>query len=179
MNSQFTAEEIRKGISEGTIQLFPKTNGVSECWKYFSEANKDDKILFGWAVCKSCFISIPKFYGTKNLSDHLKNCRRTPSPPSINNYSKSKQGNIKIQQSDKDLMKENLKMVVCGGTSFTFLENQGFQDTISHAIQIGTKYDNIQASDVLYARVTIREHSLHRMRACKDKLISICSRLKA
>ena len=28
MNSQFTAEEIRKGISEGTIQLFPKTNGV-------------------------------------------------------------------------------------------------------------------------------------------------------
>ena len=54
---------------------------------------------------------------------------------------KSKQGNIKIQQSDKDLMKENLlKMVVCGGTSFSFLENQGFHDTISHAIQIGAKY---------------------------------------
>ena len=58
MNSQFTAEEIRNGISEGAIQLFPKTNGVSECWKYFSEAKIDDKILFGWAVCKSCFTSI-------------------------------------------------------------------------------------------------------------------------
>ena len=86
MNSQFTSEEIRKGISEGTIQLFPKTNGVSKCWKYFSEAEKDDKILFGLAVCKNCFTSIlykaknggdTKFYGTKNPSDHLKNCRRT------------------------------------------------------------------------------------------------------
>ena len=46
-------------------------------------------------------------------------------------------------------MKENLlKMVVCGGTSFSFLENQGFHDTISHAIQIAAKYGNIQASDV-------------------------------
>ena len=127
MNSQFTAEEIRKGISEGSIQLFPKTNGVSECWKYFSKSKKDDKILFGWAVCKSCFTSIlykakngdySKFYGTKNLSDHLKNCRRTSSP-SINNYFKSKQGNIKIQQLDKNSMKENLlKMVVCDGTSW-------------------------------------------------------------
>ena len=105
MNSQFTAEEIRKGISEGTIKLFSKTNGVSECWKYFSEAKKDDKILFGWAVCKSCFTSILykakngddiDFYGTKNLSAHLKNCRRTPSSPSINNYFKSKQGNKKF-----------------------------------------------------------------------------------
>ena len=149
MNSPFTAEEIRKGISEGTIQLFPKTNGVSECWNFFSEAKKDDKILLGWAVCKSCFTSIlckakngddTNFYGTKNFSDHLKNCR-TPSSPSINNHFKSKQGNIKIQQSDKDLMKENLlKMVACGGTSFSFLENQGFHDTISHAIQIGAKY---------------------------------------
>ena len=110
MNSQFTAEEIRKGISEGTIQLFLKTNGVLECWKYFGEAKKDEKIRFGWAVCESCFTSIlykakngdhTKFYGTKNLSDHLKNCRRTPSSPSINNYFKSKQGNIKIQQSDR------------------------------------------------------------------------------
>ena len=42
MNSQFTAEEIRKGISEGTFQFFPKTNVVPECWKYFSEAKKDD-----------------------------------------------------------------------------------------------------------------------------------------
>ena len=117
MISQFTAEEIRKGISEGTIQLFPKRNGVSECWKYFSEAKKDDKILLGWAVCKSCFTSIlykarngddTNFYATKNLSDQLKNCRRTPSSPSINNYFKSKQGNIKIKQSDKDLTKENL-----------------------------------------------------------------------
>ena len=38
-------------------------------------------------------------------------------------------------------MKENLlKMVVCGGTSFSFLENQRFHDTISHAIQIEAKY---------------------------------------
>ena len=29
-----------------------------------------------------------------------------------------------------------------------------------HAIQIGVKYGNIQASDVLYGRVMIREHSL-------------------
>ena len=70
--------------------------------KFFSEAKKDDKILFGWAVCKSCFTSIlykakngddTKFYGTKNLSDYLKNCR-TPSSPLINNYFKSKQGNF-------------------------------------------------------------------------------------
>ena len=26
-------------------ELFPKTNGVSECWNYFSEAKKDDKFF--------------------------------------------------------------------------------------------------------------------------------------
>ena len=77
-------------------------------------------------------------------------------------------------------MTENLlEMVVCGRASFSFLKNQGFHDTISHAIQVGAKYGNIQASDVLDGRVTILEHSLLRMRACKDKLISMCSRLKA
>ena len=96
---------------------------------------KMTKFFFGWAVCKSCFTSILykakngdniNFYGTKNLSDHLKNCRRTPSSPSINNYFKSKQGNIKIQQSDKTLMKENLlKLVVSGGTSFSFPRKSG------------------------------------------------------
>ena len=136
MNSQFTAEEI-KGISEGTIQLFSKTNGVSECWKCFSEEKKDDKILFGWAVSKSCFTSIlykakngddTKFYGEKIFSNHQKNCR-TPSSPLFDKYFKSKQGSIKIQQSDKDLKENLLKMVICGGTSFSFLENQGFHDT--------------------------------------------------
>ena len=131
MDSQFTAEKTRKGISEGTIQLFRKTIWVSKCWKYFSEAKKDDKILFGWPVCRSFFTSSlckakneddTNIYGTKNLSHHLKNCRKTPSSPSITIYFKIKQENIKIQQSDKDLMKENLlKMVVCGGTSFSFL----------------------------------------------------------
>ena len=77
-------------------------------------------------------------------------------------------------------MKKNLlKIVVCGGTSFSFLESQGFHDTISHAFQIGAKYGNIQASDVLYGRVTIRERFLLLLRACKDKLISICSGFKA
>ena len=118
---------------------------------------KMTKFFFGWAVCKGCFTSIlykakngddTKFYGTKNLSDHLKNCR-TPSSPSINKYFKSKQGNIKTQQSDKDLMEENLLKMVVG----SFLDNQGFHDTISHSIQIGAKYGNIQASDVLYGRV--------------------------
>ena len=131
------------------MSVFPETNGVSECWKYFSEAKKDDKILFGWAVCKSCFTSIlynPKkgddtdFYGTKNLSDHLKNCRRTLHPHQLTIISKVNRKTSKYNN-QTDLMKENLlKTVVCGGTSFSFLEIQGFHDTISHAIQVGVEY---------------------------------------
>ena len=70
-----------------------------------SARQRNDKILFGGAVCKSCFTSIlykakigddTNFYGTKNLSDHLKICRRTPSFPSISNHFESKQGKKQV-----------------------------------------------------------------------------------
>ena len=57
MNSQFTAEEIRKGISDGTIQLFPKTNGFSDVVEAVSINLESYKNLQRRVYFESSFLS--------------------------------------------------------------------------------------------------------------------------
>ena len=105
------------------------------------------------------------------MIDHLKTCVSSSNSFQQSVTSFVKPAHHKFSNAECKAIKDaEVKMVVQGGTSFHFVENNGFRDFAKLMVQMGSKYGNIDINDLLYSRKTIRRSTIDKMNDCQAKI---------
>ena len=96
----WSATSLRDAIRRNELTIKENQSAKSDCWKLFGILEESDgSEIFGWCCCKTCLCCIQykavrdgstKFFGTKNLIDHARNCVSTMTSiqPNLKSYLK-------------------------------------------------------------------------------------------
>ena len=175
---------MRNAIRSNAVEPRENTDsGVkSDVWKTFQLcATKEMGIIFGWCACKICHCCIKfksshsdgstKSYGTKNMQDHIKSCTLSSSRQMSMTSFVQKRPNYKLPSSDQQLVKDaEIRMVVEGGTSFSFVDSGALHSFAQTMINIGSCHGNVSVSDVLFGRKAIRNGVIEKMKVCQERI---------
>ena len=171
MATAMDLEKLAQSIKSGqhVLKQHDSKKSKSKCWETFRDVIDDDgNLVFGVACCSLCYACITYKkqdgskvidFGTKNLLDHADKCgscdktgRKQSTMTAFVTRSKPL-----VAKADKDKLRQNESLFIAGcQLAFNVVDTAHFRRMCQNLIQIGAKYGNVSAMDVLVGRKTVR-----------------------
>lgn len=184
--------DLKSLIRAEKAQLVPcKTKGT--VWDEFALVKTDGIIDEKYAVCKNCLISKYSIYDSKgnsknffatnnsgligkvtclsSLKGHLAKCKEGSKTIPISRFTKFVPKNIDLPKETLENMKLLLaKFVTETYSSFRIVESDSLKNIIQCAIEIGSKYGDVDACSIMYARKSVKNHVFQMVEKINNKL---------
>jgi hypothetical protein len=166
-----TVEEIRKKIQKQMYLTEAKDASKNPLWSYFLSIVTlvdGDKQVIPFVSCKKCtaVLSYDSVKGgTSHLRRHVDGCSvPTSGQSSISNFFKGSG----LPKAAKDLVTSSCVNFVCKDMRpFSVVSGDGFLEVAQSLINVGVRYGQVKASDVIPHRTTISRQVDLRAKAIK------------
>jgi len=183
-----SASEIEKRFRNKPelFELKKHAAAKSDAWKYFSllfekQGARDSDSLTEvkyFCVCNGCKrvyaykASDGSSFGTKNLLDHVKNCKHgTGTSRSQLKLSQCMKQNIDLSKEDIAVLKrKEVEYCIDGYHSFRSVEHKGLLNLLQTCADFGAKYGKFDVKDFAAKRQTVSRETVHLASVVKNNL---------
>ena len=164
MSDYGSIEDIKKKIRENLLKTEPKDVSRNVLWQHFLAITNEvdgEKVIIPFVACIKCssVLSYDSSKGsTLHLRRHVDSCTKSSSAssPSVSNYFKL----TGIPKAAKESVTAKCVDFVCKDIRpFAVVSGEGFLQLAQALINVGVKYGQVRASDVLPHRTMISRHT--------------------
>lgn len=174
MSDYGTPEEIKRKINQGIYLTEAKDDSKNALWSVFHRIyriEENDKCHLPYVSCVKCS-SVLSYDsakgGTSHLRRHADHCTSTQGNPSISNFFKTSG----VPKAAKETITDKCVDFICRDIRpFTIVEGQGFIELAQALINVGVRYGQVKAEDVLPHRTTISNAVSKRAGQIKDNVV--------
>lgn len=169
-----TAGELKHGLSFGNYKLVQKTNSKSSVWeKFLTVVDSRTSVPEGHVqcrLCKSFFVYDSAKTGTSHLSRHK--CKVSSNSASISSFFSPQCPKPSVPTDVKEKVTiACARLCAKDMRPFDVVSGSGFKEVAEELIQIGARYGNVNAQDILPHPTTVSRKVAELAGALRDGIM--------